>query len=193
MITIVNYDMGNLGSIQNMLKKIGVASTISSEPSIIATAHKLILPGVGHFERAMENLHTFGLIDALNQKVLVEKTPILGICLGMQAISEVLGGVFVNQNEFMHWRKVEVDILKKGVLFKDFPEKINVGLYHSWKVEGLEEKFITAKSTTGVIMAIESIDEYLFGVQFHPESILTEHGEQVLANFIQFVKNIKSV
>ena len=119
--------------------------------------------------------------------------PILGICLGMQAISEVLGGVLVNQNEVMHGRKVEVDILKKGVLFKDFPEKINVGLYHSWKVEGLEEKFITAKSTTGVIMAIESIDEYLFGVQFHPESILTEHGEQVLANFIQFVKNIKSV
>jgi anthranilate synthase/aminodeoxychorismate synthase-like glutamine amidotransferase len=119
--------------------------------------------------------------------------PILGICLGMQAISEVLGGVLVNQNEVMHGRKVEVDILKKGVLFKDFPEKINVGLYHSWKVEGLEEKFITAKSTTGVIMAIESIDEYLFGVQFHPESILTEHGEQLLANFIQFVKNIKSV
>ncbi len=119
--------------------------------------------------------------------------PILGICLGMQAISEVLGGVLVNQNEVMHGRKVEVDILKKGVLFKDFPEKINVGLYHSWKVEGLEEKFITAKSTTGVIMAIESIDEYLFGVQFHPESILTEHGELVLANFIQFVKNIKSV
>ena len=119
--------------------------------------------------------------------------PILGICLGMQAISEVLGGVLVNQNEVMHGRKVEVDILKKGVLFKDFPEKINVGLYHSWKVEGLEEQFITAKSATGVIMAIESSDEYLFGVQFHPESILTEHGELVLANFIQFVKNIKSV
>ena len=119
--------------------------------------------------------------------------PILGICLGMQAISEVLGGVLVNQNEVMHGRKVEVDILKKGVLFKDFPEKINVGLYHSWKVEGLEEQFITAKSATGVIMAIESSDEYLFGVQFHPESILTEHGELVLTNFIQFVKNIKSV
>ena len=119
--------------------------------------------------------------------------PILGICLGMQAISEVLGGVLVNQNEVMHGRTVQVDVLKKGVLFKDFPEKINVGLYHSWKVEGLEEQFITAKSATGVIMAIESIDEYLFGVQFHPESILTEHGEQLLANFIQFVKNIKSV
>jgi anthranilate synthase/aminodeoxychorismate synthase-like glutamine amidotransferase len=119
--------------------------------------------------------------------------PIMGICLGMQAISEVLGGVLVNQNEVMHGRKVEVDILKKGVLFNDLPEKINVGLYHSWKVEGLEEQFITAKSDTGVTMAIESIDEYLFGVQFHPESILTDHGEQVLANFIQFVKNIKSV
>ncbi len=119
--------------------------------------------------------------------------PIMGICLGMQAISEVLGGVLVNQNEVMHGRKVQVDVLKKGVLFNDLPEKINVGLYHSWKVEGLEEQFITAKSASGVIMAIESSDEYLFGVQFHPESILTEHGELVLANFIQFVKNIKSV
>ena len=119
--------------------------------------------------------------------------PILGICLGMQAISEVLGGVLVNQNEVMHGRTVQVDVLKKGVLFKDLPDKMHVGLYHSWKVEGLEEQFITAKSATGVIMAIESIDEYLFGVQFHPESILTEHGEQLLANFIQFVKNIKSV
>jgi anthranilate synthase/aminodeoxychorismate synthase-like glutamine amidotransferase len=119
--------------------------------------------------------------------------PIMGICLGMQAISEVLGGVLVNQNEVMHGRKVQVDVLKKGVLFNDLPEKINVGLYHSWKVEGLEEQFITAKSATGVIMAIENSDEYLFGVQFHPESILTEHGELVLANFIQFVKNIKSV
>ena len=119
--------------------------------------------------------------------------PIMGICLGMQAISEVLGGVLVNQNEVMHGRKIQVVVLKKGVLFKDLPEKINVGLYHSWKVEGLQEQFITAKSDTGVTMAIESIDEYLFGVQFHPESILTEHGEQLLANFIQFVKNIKSV
>ncbi len=119
--------------------------------------------------------------------------PIMGICLGMQAISEVLGGVLVNQNEVMHGRKVQVDVLKKGVLFNGLPEKINVGLYHSWKVEGLEEQFITAKSASGVIMAIESSDEYLFGVQFHPESILTEHGELVLANFIQFVKNIKSV
>lgn len=135
-----------------------------------------------------EKINMFSIISLCRNSL-----PILGICLGMQAISEVLGGVLVNQNEVMHGRKVEVDILKKGVLFKDFPEKINVGLYHSWKVEGLEEQFITAKSATGVIMAIESIDEYLFGVQFHPESILTEHGEQLLANFIQFVKNIKSV
>ena len=119
--------------------------------------------------------------------------PILGICLGMQAISEVLGGVLVNQNEVMHGRKAQVDVLKKGVLFKDLPEKINVGLYHSWKVEGLEDKFVSAISASGVVMAIESKDELLFGVQFHPESILTKNGEQILSNFVQFVKNIKSV
>ncbi len=86
-----------------------------------------------------------------------------------------------------------INLKSSALLFKGLPEKINVGLYHSWKVEGLEDKLVSAISTSGVVMAIESKDELLFGVQFHPESILTEKGEQILANFVQFVKNLKSI
>ena len=123
----------------------------------------------------------------------LNSVPILGICLGMQAISEVLGGKLVNQSEVKHGRMEKINLNTNTVLFKGLPEKINVGLYHSWKVEGLEEKFVTALSDYGVVMAIESKKELLFGVQFHPESILTKNGEQILSNFVDFVKNLKSV
>jgi len=84
MIVIVDYGMGNLRSISNKLKKINIDSVISSDISAIESATKLILPGVGHFARGMSNLHESNLIDILNYKVLKKKTPILGICLGMQ-------------------------------------------------------------------------------------------------------------
>ena len=73
MITIIDYGMGNLGSIQNMLKKIGAESVISSDSSEISTATKLILPGVGAFDSGMENLQKRGLISVLSGKVLIEK------------------------------------------------------------------------------------------------------------------------
>jgi anthranilate/para-aminobenzoate synthase component II len=111
----------------------------------------------------------------------------------MQAISEVLGGKLVNQSEVKHGRLETINLNSSALLFKGLPEKINVGLYHSWKVEGLEDKFVSAISERGVVMAIESKDELLFGVQFHPESVLTKNGEQILSNFVQFVKNLKSI
>jgi anthranilate synthase component 2 len=86
-----------------------------------------------------------------------------------------------------------INLNSSALLFKDLPGKINVGLYHSWKVEGLEDKYVSAISASGVVMAIESKDELLFGVQFHPESVLTKKGEQILSNFVQFVKNLKSI
>ena len=87
MITIIDYKTGNLGSIQNILKKIGEDSVITSDKDEIDQATKLILPGVGTFDTGMKNLSALDLIDVLNKKVLVEKTPVLGICLGMQLLS----------------------------------------------------------------------------------------------------------
>jgi len=87
MLVIVDYKMGNLQSVKRKLDKLGVESMISSDPKDILNASKLILPGVGHFGTAMKNLHDLNLIDALNEAVLVKKTPILGICLGMQLMA----------------------------------------------------------------------------------------------------------
>ena len=88
MLVIVDYGLGNLGSIQNMLKKISVLAIISSDKEVISKATKLILPGVGSFDYGMGQLTQLGLVDVLKQKVIVEKTPILGICLGVQLFTQ---------------------------------------------------------------------------------------------------------
>ena len=87
MITIVDYHMGNLGSISNMLKKLGVPSKITADPQDIAAASKLILPGVGAFDAGIDNLHRSGLLPVLNERVLGAGVPTLGICLGMQLMT----------------------------------------------------------------------------------------------------------
>ncbi|MGZ8517734.1 MAG: glutamine amidotransferase-related protein, partial [Chitinophagaceae bacterium] len=84
MITIIDYGLGNLGSVYNMMKKIGLAAEISSDPEVIYKAKKILLPGVGAFDPAMEKLTGTGLREVLDHKALVEKVPVLGICLGMQ-------------------------------------------------------------------------------------------------------------
>ncbi len=91
MLVIVDYKMGNLHSVKKKLDFLKVDSVISSDPAVILSASKLILPGVGHFGQAMENLRKLNLIDALNEAVLVKKTPILGICLGMQLMANSSG------------------------------------------------------------------------------------------------------
>jgi glutamine amidotransferase len=83
-VAIVDFGMGNLRSIHFKLARADVDAVVSSDPGVIAAADRLILPGVGHFGAAMENLRRFGLIDALNESVLHRGTPILGICLGIQ-------------------------------------------------------------------------------------------------------------
>jgi len=88
MITIINFGMGNLGSIHNMLTRLGFDSKITSDIDEIKKAEKLILPGVGAFDQAMTNLHNQGLIPVLNSLVLKKRKPILGICLGMQLLAK---------------------------------------------------------------------------------------------------------
>src|SRR5688572_24087058 len=83
-IVVVDYGMGNVGSILNMLRKIGAPACVASGGDALAKADKIVLPGVGAFDAAMGRLAELDIIPLLNQKVLAEKTPILGICLGMQ-------------------------------------------------------------------------------------------------------------
>lgn len=112
------------------------------------------------------------------------KTPILGVCLGMQGVAEVLGASIYNQKTVKHGLQ-ELITTEKSVLFST-GEQINVGLYHSWAVKPEGGKFdVTAYNDSGVVMAIENPDLKVYGVQFHPESIMTPEGKKMIGNFLE--------
>jgi len=117
----------------------------------------------------------------------VEKKPMLGICLGMQAIAEHYGAELYNQEHVKHGVTTTISTAYKNRLFKNLPTQITVGLYHSWAVdENTLPEFLrsTAKSEEAVLMAIEHKFLPLAGVQFHPESILTDHGKAMIKNWL---------
>lgn len=123
------------------------------------------------------------------QELLTEfmgKKPILGVCLGMQALVEYMGGTLENQSAVKHGVSEKINIQHHDGLFKHLPMEIEVGLYHSWKVV-CPQDWISAKSQSGVPMAIERPELQVYGVQFHPESVMTPMGKEILRNFIQIV------
>ncbi len=118
--------------------------------------------------------------------------PIFGVCLGLQAITEVFGGNIINMGEVFHGVATEMKVVKKdAVIFKGIPEKFEAARYHSWIASNENfpsEISITAKDEDGAIQAIEHNVFNISAVQFHPESILTEVGEQIVRNFINSCK-----
>lgn len=111
--------------------------------------------------------------------------PMLGVCLGMQGIAEYFGGRLYNQPVVRHGVSIIIATAEESHLFRDLPRQFEVGLYHSWAVTDLPNSIrISATSQEEVIMAIESVDQRVYGVQFHPESILTQFGKEILRNFI---------
>ena len=113
---------------------------------------------------------------------------ILGVCLGMQAIGEVFGGTLSNLENVFHGIATPIQVLDKNdLLFKNLPQNFNVGRYHSWIIsnENFPESLsITAVEDNNQIMAFKHKDYNLYGVQFHPESILTENGKELITNFL---------
>lgn len=202
MITIIDYGCGNLGSIQNMIKKIGAQSIISSDKEAIANAQKLILPGVGSFDTGISNLHERGLWEILNKKVQVEKTPILGICLGMQLMTNGsqegklpgLGWIDAKTIRFnfgnttikrtipnMGWNYIAIQ--KQSTLFNDMYENPKFYFVHSYYVmcNNAEDKLATADYGITYDCAFEKGN--IYGVQFHPEKS-HKYGMKLLQNFI---------
>lgn len=113
--------------------------------------------------------------------------PILGVCLGHQALAQVYGAEIVNLDRVFHGVSSTIRILKKEYLFEGLPDRLGVGRYHSWGVDraGFPDCLeITAVDEEGMIMALSHRDHDLHGVQFHPESILTPDGKKILANFL---------
>jgi anthranilate synthase component 2 len=151
-----------------------------SQETLLAADAIILSPGPGlPKEKA-------GLSALLDQ--FVGHTPILGVCLGMQALVEHLGGSLMNQVQVKHGVQETIDIKSHDGLFRNLSPLIEVGLYHSWMVS-CPENWITAKSLSAVPMAIERPDIKVYGVQFHPESVLTPLGKEILRNFIQIVQH----
>ena len=115
--------------------------------------------------------------------------PIFGVCLGLQAITEVFGGKIINLHDVFHGVATEMSVIaKNAIIFKDVPETFLAARYHSWAAtdEGFPEEIqVTARDEDGLIQAIEHKMFPISAVQFHPESILTEVGEQIVRNFIE--------
>ena len=127
-----------------------------------------------------------GLSEILTRNV--GKLPILGVCLGMQALVEHMGGSLENQQQVKHGVQETILLRSHQGLFSKLPQQIEVGLYHSWRVV-CPNAWITASSQSGVPMAIERPEMMVYGVQFHPESIMTPEGKAILRNFMEIVRH----
>ncbi|MDK2791227.1 MAG: anthranilate synthase component [Deferribacteres bacterium] len=112
--------------------------------------------------------------------------PIFGVCLGMQAIGYFLGKKVRNAASIKHGKVEEIKVIKREILYKNIPDKFKAVRYHSLVID-MDETFVTSKSVSdNEIMSIEIPDKKLFGVQFHPESYLSEYGAEIVKNFITY-------
>ncbi len=127
---------------------------------------------------------TFSMFNVL--KHYANKKKILGICLGMQGIAEYFENELYNQVQVKHGISEKISISNSTTLFKNLPSEFQVGLYHSWAVtlNSASEMQQIALSENNVIMAIQHASKPIYGVQFHPESILTDNGKEIFKNFL---------
>lgn len=113
------------------------------------------------------------------------RVPVLGVCLGMQAIALHLGGKLINKEQVKHGVDEMICVQSNAALFRDLPTEFKVGLYHSWKVAESEGYSSDAHATVDeTLMAISNESRLMYGIQFHPESIMTEYGREILKNFL---------
>ncbi len=203
MITIIDYGMGNLRSIQNMLKHIGVESEISSDLQVISAADKIILPGVGAFDKAIENIDSLGLRECITNKANEEKVPILGICLGMQLLGtsseegnqKGLGLIEAVSKKFDFGDNIEKlniphmgwnTVLPKDnhSLLRDMLGQPRFYFVHSYHVVCENPENILGVTDYGMEFTSAVVRDNVFGVQYHPEKS-HKFGMKLLQNFAE--------
>jgi len=203
MLTIVDYGVGNLESMKNMLKKAGSDAIISSDEKTILSSTKLILPGVGAFDTCAGKLQESGLIHAINQKVLNEKIPILGVCVGFQLLMEgseegVLPGLGWISGRVVKFRQdklpatlkiphmgwTDVILAKSSALFENMYEDPRFYFVHSYYPETDNDADILVNAQYGYSFVAGIEHENILGVQFHPEKS-HKFGMKLLGNFVK--------
>jgi glutamine amidotransferase len=201
MIGIINYGSGNVQAIANIYNRTNFLYKIIQDPEQLKSVDKLILPGVGDFDETIKVLDTSGLRNALNEEVLVKKKPVLGICVGMQILSndseegnqKGLGWIQGSVKKFnitkikekpfiphMGWNNVEPKISHD--LFRGIDNELGFYFVHSYYFNSLNSNNILATTFYGEDFTSAVFNDNIFGVQFHPEKSHS-NGIQLLSNF----------
>lgn len=199
MITIVDYGMGNLGSMLNMFKRIGVKAHIETDPETIRQAEKLVLPGVGSFDAAMQCINnTPGLREVLEQKAMSERIPVLGVCLGMQLLTRAseegelpgLGWIPGAATRFPKTEGLKVPHMGWNVAQPHTPNALTADVgsepryyfVHSYCVHVDDPTHSLMRTHYGVNFDSAIGSDNIYGMQFHPEKS-HRFGMQILKNF----------
>ncbi|WP_299548825.1 imidazole glycerol phosphate synthase subunit HisH [Seonamhaeicola sp.] len=204
MIIIIDYGVGNLNSIKNMIKKVGFKAEITSNIDQISKGTKFVLPGVGSFEYGINKLRSMSYFSVLEKKILEEKTPVLGVCLGAQLLFEAseegspvdgLGWIKGSIKKFKHsdknynlkiphmgWNYVKP--LKYSKLLEGLDEKSRFYFVHSYHFECKEKEANLLETSYGYPFVSGVEKENVLGVQFHPEKS-HKFGMQLYSNYLK--------
>jgi imidazole glycerol-phosphate synthase subunit HisH len=200
MISIVNYGVGNLASIKNMLKKAGFESVIAEDTDTIKNASKIILPGIGAFDHCMQQFNASGFREVVTKKTLNDKTPLLGICVGLQMLMEdseegVEPGLGWIKGSTVKFRKDKVGDLKiphmgwtnvrsarQSALTNNLGEDPRFYFVHSYHVKPADSSDELLIANYGYDFTAAVSRENIYGVQFHPEKS-HKYGMEILGNF----------
>ena len=200
MIGIIDYDAGNIKSVEKALHYLGEQTVVSRDPQVLLHADKVILPGVGSFGDAMNNLNKFGLVPVIRQ-IADQKTPFLGICLGLQLLFERsdetpgVEGLGILKGEIlripdqpglkiphMGWNSLKYP--NEGRLFRGIPEDSYVYFVHSYYLKAEDESIVTATTEYSTLIHASVESGNVFACQFHPEKS-SDVGIQILKNFVE--------
>lgn len=200
MVAIIDYDAGNIKSVEKALKALGYEAVLTRDRETLLQADHVILPGVGAFGDAMEKLHSYGLVDVIHE-IVENKIPFLGICLGLQLMFEsseetpgveglsLLKGKIVRIPEacglkipHIGWNSLKYP--NSGRLFQGINEDAYVYFVHSYYLKAQEREIVKATTEYGTLIDASVEKDNVFGCQFHPEKS-SDVGMKILQNFLE--------